>query len=92
MARHERPDLIVCDVNSSKLDGYNIVKEIRSHEELRHIPVVAAAMTMTGKLEQISAAGFNGCVGKPIASETFVEDLKEFLPPEQRAKAAREGR
>lgn len=92
VARHERPELIVCDIQSSKLDGYGVVREIKSEEALSHIPTVAVTMATTpAEHERILAAGFDGYVGNPSAPDVFVREVEEFLPPEQRSKPAREG-
>lgn len=85
LARHEHPELIVCDVHSSQLDGYSVVKEIKEDEALRHIPAVAVA-TGLDEGDRILAAGFDGYVNEPIVPGSFVHEIEEFLPPEQRSK------
>jgi CheY-like chemotaxis protein len=92
IAQREHPDLIICDVHSSKLDGYSVIEEIKKDDALRHVPAVAVTiMTVAGELKRILDAGFNGCVSRAIAPETFVQEIEEFLPPEKRSKAARPG-
>jgi CheY-like chemotaxis protein len=87
LAQKERPELILCDVSSSRLDGYGVIREIKKNEALRQIPAVA--LTTEAQPERILSAGFDGHMYKPIAPETFVQEIEEFLPPEQRSKVAR---
>jgi two-component system cell cycle response regulator len=87
LARHERPELIVCDVHLPKLDGFGVVGKLKSDNALRDIPVVAVtALAMVGDRNRILAAGFDGYVSKPIAPETFVQDIEKYLPPERRSR------
>jgi CheY-like chemotaxis protein len=76
----ERPDLVICDIHLPKRDGYGVLREIRRHAELRHIPVIAVtALAMVGDRENLLAAGFDGYLSKPIVPETFVEQVESFL-------------
>jgi two-component system cell cycle response regulator len=87
MARHERPELIVCDVHLPKLDGYGVVAQLKRDVALRDIPVVAVtALAMVGDRNKILSAGFDGYISKPIEPETFVAQVAAFLPQELRSK------
>ena len=84
MALHERPDLIICDVHLPQMDGYEVARWLKSHPQLRVIPLVAVtALAMVGDRDKILAAGFDGYIAKPIAPETFVREVEEFLQGEQ---------
>ena len=83
VARREQPALIICDVHLPKLDGYGVVRELKGDKALREIPIVAVtALAMVGDRDRILSAGFDGYVGKPLAPETFVQDIEKFLSPE----------
>jgi CheY-like chemotaxis protein len=85
IARGERPELIVCDIHLPKLDGYGVVKQLKSDVALRHIPVVAVtALAMVGDQKRILSAGFDGYISKPLDPEAFVAQLAQFLPVELR--------
>jgi two-component system cell cycle response regulator len=86
VARHERPELIVCDVHLPKLDGYAVVDQLKRDVALRDIPVVAVtALAMVGDRNKILSAGFDGYISKPIEPETFVAQVAAFLPLELRS-------
>ncbi|MSQ70435.1 MAG: response regulator [Betaproteobacteria bacterium] len=40
IARAERPDLILCDVDMQNLDGYAICRQIRAEESTRDVPII----------------------------------------------------
>lgn len=85
-ARREMPDLIVCDIHLPKMDGYQVIRELKSDTALRRIPIVAVtALAMVGDREKMIAAGFDGYIAKPIVPETFVGQVEEFLRPDQRS-------
>src|SRR5437879_6442035 len=86
IARKGHPQLVVCDIQVPELDGYGIIRELKTDETLREIPVVAVtALAMVGDRDRILAAGFDGYIPKPIAPETFVAELEKFLPAGKRA-------
>ncbi len=66
----ERPDLVLLDVSLPGMDGTEVLARIRSHEDLRALPVVAlTAHAMRGDRERFLALGFDAYVGKPIVDE-----------------------
>ncbi len=86
VARQEAPDLIVCDVHMPNLDGYEVVRRLKAHPAMNQIPVVAVtAMAMVGDRDKVLEAGFDGYIAKPIAPDTFVGQVEEFLRLDQRA-------
>lgn len=89
-ARSERPDLVVCDIQLPKLDGFGVVKQLRDDPALQHLPVIAVtALAMVGDRSKVLSAGFDGYVSKPITPETFVRDIERFLPAERRSHVQR---
>lgn len=88
--RDERPDLIICDLQMPRANGYEVVRRIKGDPELRHIPMLAVtAFSMLGDREEVLKAGFDGYFSKPIEPERFVSDIEAFLPPALRSGAGR---
>jgi CheY-like chemotaxis protein len=80
MARRERPDLIICDIQLPGVDGYEIARLLKSEESLRSMPLVAVtALAMVGDREKVLAAGFDEYVSKPIDPATFVALIEPLL-------------
>ena len=85
LARRERPDLVICDLQMPKLDGYEFFRQLRADPELRHTPVIAVtAFSMLGDREKVLTTGFDGYFSKPIEPETFVRHMEPFLAPRLR--------
>ena len=87
VARSERPDLLVLDVQLPDLDGYAVLAELRSDPVLSAVPVVAVtAFAMVGDRDHALAAGFNGYLAKPIDPVTFVASIEAHLPKALRGR------
>jgi CheY-like chemotaxis protein len=86
----ERPDLVLCDIDLPRLDGYALAGRAKADPEIHGIPLVAVtALAMVGDRERALRAGFDGYMAKPIEPETFVQEIERFLsnhksPPGQR--------
>lgn len=85
-ARAELPELILCDLQMPKLDGYALLREVRLDAALRDVAVVAVtAYSMPGDREQALQAGFDGYLTKPIDPATIVGEIETFLRAGRRA-------
>jgi len=80
IAREEKPDLILMDIQLPEVSGLEVTKWIKEDENLRSIPVVAVtAFAMKGDEEKIREGGCEAYVAKPISVENFIQTVKEFL-------------
>jgi signal transduction histidine kinase len=77
LARAERPDLVLVDINVPDLDGYEITLRLRGIEGLEDVPIVA--ITAEGDRETSLAVGANGFIEKPIDAKRFVRTIGRFL-------------
>lgn len=76
------PDLILCDIQMPRMNGFDLLAWVRSRDEFRKIPMVAVtALAMVGDREEMLAAGFDGYLSKPITPETFVGEVTTFIVP-----------
>jgi len=94
--KRELPDLVLCDLQMPKVDGYEVAKAVRRDPVLAKLPLVAVtAYAMRGDRDRVLAAGFDGYISKPIVPEEFVGQVERFLEanqpsPAQPAPAAEE--
>jgi two-component system cell cycle response regulator DivK len=80
MARREKPDLILLDIQLPLMDGYAVAQELKSIHELDDVPIVAVtSYAMVGDRERILEAGCAGYIEKPINPETFLTDVESHL-------------
>ncbi len=80
-ARAERPHLVLMDIQMPEMDGYEAARLIREQPELAHTPLIAVtSYAMAGDREKAMKLGFVGYIEKPIATETFVAQICQFLP------------
>ncbi|MEO5356962.1 MAG: response regulator [Nitrospirae bacterium YQR-1] len=85
------PDLILLDLNLPKKDGREVLKEIKTDDSLKHIPVIV--ITTSDAEQDIVKSynlGANSYVTKPVGFEEFIKvvnTIEEFwftivkLPP-----------
>jgi len=76
----EKFDFVVTDWNMPEMDGLELVKAIRSDEELKHIPVLM--VTAEGKKESVIEAlkaGVNNYIVKPFTPEVLKEKIEKIF-------------
>ncbi|MDT3671064.1 MAG: response regulator [Aromatoleum sp.] len=92
LARQERPDLVICDLQMPDVDGFAVVRELKQDRDLRSVPLLAVtAFSMLGDREDVLRAGFDGYFSKPIEPENFVAAIEQFLPAELLSRPNRGG-
>ena len=73
-------DFVVTDWNMPGMQGIDLLRAIRAHDKLKHLPVLM--VTAEAKKEQIVAAaqaGVNGYVVKPFTAATLKEKLDKIF-------------
>jgi CheY-like chemotaxis protein len=79
-AAQVKPDLILCDLHLPKMDGYEVVRRLKSDPDCCSIPTVAVtALAMVGDRDRVLRAGFDGYLPKPIDPEALVHRINAFL-------------
>ena len=81
--QNDRPDLILIDWNTPKMDGITLVREIRSKDQ--ELPLIMCT-TEAEKSRVIEAlkAGVNNYIVKPFSTETLAEKIQQTM---EKAKA-----
>jgi CheY-like chemotaxis protein len=89
------PALVLLDVNLPKHDGFEVLKEIKSHPVWRVIPVIM--LTTSGRDDEVLKGfelGANSFVTKPVQFEEFKDTIRQIeaywllvnrLPPRRAA-------
>ncbi len=65
------------------MDGYEVTRRLKSHEESKDIPIVAlTAHVMKGDKERAIEAGCVGYIPKPIDVRELPQQIKHYLKDE----------
>lgn len=69
-----RPDLILLDLNLPRMDGREVLKEVKSDPDLRSIPVVVLT-TSVNEEDVMKAYGLhaNCYIAKPVSLQSFMQ-------------------
>ncbi|WP_169612316.1 response regulator [Nodosilinea sp. P-1105] len=79
-AKRYQPSLILTDIYLPQVDGFNIIRQLRSDSETSAIPIVAVT-ALASKDDQVKIlnAGFDGYISKPFLIEALEEMVCRFL-------------
>lgn len=79
LAKEKLPDLVLMDIQLPGISGIDALKALRSDAQTEKIPVAAltASVTPTDR-SQISEAGFDAFLSKPINLREFLETVKRL--------------
>lgn len=80
LAREVKPDFVILDIQLSDISGEEVIKNIRSDDQIRDLPVIAmTSFAMAGDQERMLALGFTGYLEKPIDPMRVLAQIKELL-------------
>ena len=77
-----KPDILISDLGMPQLDGYSLIKQIRSRSKQSggHIPAIAlTAYTRAADQQKSLAHGFQRHVAKPIEIEGLIQTIFELV-------------
>lgn len=77
IAREQRPQLILMDIQMPVLDGYAATEQIKADPQLRSIPVIAlTAFAAPVDRERARQAGCVAHISKPIDPDLFLHQVR----------------
>jgi two-component system cell cycle response regulator DivK len=80
LARIERPDLILMDIQLPDLDGLAATRALKADPHTADVPVIAlTAFAMKGDEAETRAAGCDGYVTKPIRYREFLAEVDKVM-------------
>jgi CheY-like chemotaxis protein len=79
-----RPDIVLSDIIMPEKNGYEVCEYVKSHPELRHLPVIL----LTGTFEpfdpdRAEKAGCDAVVTKPFESQSLIHKVEELIAQTQ---------
>lgn len=73
------PGVVLLDLKMPRINGREVLREIKTHPELQRIPVVILTSSReTPDLEECYKLGANAYVVKPVSFTNFVEAVKKI--------------
>ncbi len=71
--------LLLLDIRMPKVDGVEVLRQVKGHAELRKIPVVMLTTTDDPReVERCHALGCSNYIVKPVDYEKFAEVIKQL--------------
>ena len=79
-AHAQKPNMILMDLGLPEMDGWKAIKNLKSDEETKDIPLYAlTAHTLPNDRKRALEAGCDGYVVKPIQMKGFLDIVEEAL-------------
>jgi two-component system, chemotaxis family, CheB/CheR fusion protein len=73
-------DLLVCDVSTPRMDGYELVEQVRANPRLAQLPTIALTGYAGGADEQRArASGFDLTLSKPVSLGTLIAAAEQVF-------------
>ena len=80
LAKEHLPALVLMDIQLPGINGIEALRQLRADLATASIPVIAVtASVMASDRRQITDAGFDGYVGKPISLKVFLDAVRQGL-------------
>jgi len=80
LARAERPDLILMDLELPVIDGWEATRRLKADPATRNIPIIAlSAHALAGAREKALAAGCDDFDTKPVVFDRLMSKIAELL-------------
>ena len=88
MARSERPDIILMDLEMPVVDGWEATRRLKADPQTRDIPIIAlSAHALAGEREKALAAGCDEFDTKPIEFQRLLATLRRVLAARRGAQS-----
>ncbi len=80
LARERRPDLVLLDIQMPLMNGFAVIRALRSEPALARTKIIAlTSFAMKGDRDRILAAGFDGYLAKPIDTRELPKLVDTWL-------------
>ncbi len=75
----ETPSIVLTDIEMPHMDGFDLVRNIRSDNRLKHIPIVMITSRIADKHRELAKSlGANEYLGKPYSEDGLLTILRKY--------------
>ena len=83
-----KPDIILADLDLSRVSGLDLLKAIKQNKALQHIPVILMSVCFTERVVAFAMqAGASACINKPLSTmdyTAFCENVISLIGEESK--------
>ncbi|GAL83893.1 hypothetical protein MYP_1121 [Sporocytophaga myxococcoides] len=83
-------DIIITDVHMPGMSGFDLVKKLKSHKDLKKIPVIATTANVVKDALQKAQSSFDAVVLKPFKEDELAEAIHQFIPHHEKSALSEE--
>ena len=81
LAKQDRVDVIITDINMPKMDGYGVIRHVRGQSRYNGVPVlVLTTESEKDKRNVAKEAGATGWMVKPFDPERLIATINKVAP------------
>lgn len=76
----ENIDLLITDLNMPNVDGFELIKAIRSNEDFKSIPIIVLSnLSEKDDIQKALEFGANSFLIKPFEQKTIINEVSKYL-------------
>lgn len=76
----ENIDLIITDLNMPNVDGFELIKAVRSNDDLKSTPIIVLSnLSETADIERALEFGADSYLIKPFEQKTIINEVSKYL-------------
>lgn len=80
LVANEKPDLVLLDIMMPDVDGFEVCRQIRANESLKHTKVIfLSAKSRREDIERGLSEGANSYITKPFSTKQIMQEIKKLI-------------
>ena len=80
-ARHERPDLVIMDIQLPKMSGLDATRQLKADPDTTAIPVIViTSFALAGDERKARDAGAAAYLAKPYSPRELLQMIRDLVP------------
>lgn len=84
MIAEQKPDVVLLDLMMPNIDGYEVLRRLRSNSETKYLPVIIlSALNSDADIIKGFKVGANDFVTKPIIMDKLIKAILKQVAPEE---------